>query len=414
MNLKDIENKESINKTFATIFLIAGVAFLFLLIYLTIPFLSPFVLFGAVLFLLFPFRQNEYVRRLIWLTTIIFIIWLSSTLIGVLIPFIIAFILAYILNPMVNRLEKKNIPRWLSSIVIMSGLVGAIILFFIIAMPIVLNQFQSMIGNISGFVLNTVDSLKQGTLFDLLRQAGFPVESLREILEKELPSRLESILKSLFEGAFGLISSISIIITQLLNIVIIPFVAFYLLKDFPDVLDTVQSFIPESQKQKIINYFIKVDEVLSDYLRGAIIVAIIQGIISTIVLSLLGVKYALVLGIMTALLDFIPYVGLIISMIVATLAAMFSGDPMTGRVIGVIIMYLSQKIFENTILAPKIIGEKVGLHPVLLIISLFIFSHFFGFVGLLIAVPTTAIIIMSVKLWKDKKIAISISENISS
>jgi predicted PurR-regulated permease PerM len=153
--------------------------------------------------------------------------------------------------------------------------------------------------------------------------------------------------------------------------------------------------------------------VLSDYFRGAIIVAIIQGIISAIVLSILGVKYALVLGIMTALLDFIPYVGLIISMLIAIIAALFSGDPVTGKVVGVIIMYLSQKIFENTILAPKIVGEKIGLHPVLLILSLFIFAHFLGFVGLLIAVPATALLVMLFKSLREKKIATYNSENIS-
>lgn len=409
--LKDTEHRDGVNKISTTIILVTGITFLFVLVYLMLPVLTPFVLLGSVLFLFYPFRRNQYISRLMWLTALLFILWFSSSLVGVLVPFIIAFLLAYILNPLVNRLEMKNIPRWISSLVIMSGFMGAIILFFNLAMPIVLNQFQGIIGNISGFIVSTVDSLKQGTLYDSLRQTGLPVDSIRDAMEKELPARLESILKSLLEGAFSLISSISIIVTQLLNIVIIPFVAFYFLKDFPTVLHTIKSFIPEQQKEIITDYFIKIDEVLSDYLRGAIIVAIIQGIISTIVLSILGVKYALVLGIMTALLDFIPYVGLIISMIVATIAAMFSGDPFTGKVIGVIIMYLSQKIFENTILAPKIIGEKVGLHPVLLIISLFIFAHFLGFVGLLIAVPTTAIVVMLVKLWQDKKIATSNLEN---
>jgi predicted PurR-regulated permease PerM len=413
MMLRDAENKENVNKISITIILISGATLLSVFFYLTSLILSPFVLFGAILFLFYPFRRNEYVNRLMWLTALLFIIWLSSSLIGVLIPFIIAFLLAYILNPLVNRLEMKNIPRWLSSLVIMLGFVGVIILFFILAMPIVLNQFQGIIGNISGFVLSTVDSLKQGTFFDLLRQTGLPVDIIREAVEKELPVRLESILKSLLEGAFSLISSISVIITQLLNIVIIPFVAFYLLKDFPIVFQTFKSYIPEKQKERITNYFIKIDDVLSDYFRGAIIVAIIQGIISTIVLSILGVKYALVLGIMTALLDFIPYVGLIISMLVAIIAAMFSGDPVTGKVIGVIIMYLSQKIFENTILAPKIVGEKIGLHPVLLILSLFIFAHFLGFVGLLIAVPTTALLVMLLKSLREKKIATYNSENIS-
>ncbi|MBI4810788.1 MAG: AI-2E family transporter [Ignavibacteriales bacterium] len=409
-NLEDIENT---NKVSATILLIAGIALLLMFVYFIMPFLSPIVLFIAILFLFYPLRHNTYVNRLMWLVGLLFIVWLSSSLIGVLTPFILAFFLAYILNPLVDILEKKNIPRWTSSLTIMLVLIGLVTLFFMLIMPIVLYQFRGIIENVSNFIVSTVDSFKQGTFFDTLRQSGLPVDSIRESIEKELPKRLDAILKSLLEGAFSFITSISIVITQLLNIVIIPFVVFYLLKDFPIVLQSVKSFFPEKRREIIASYFNKVDEVLSDYLRGAMIVAFIQGIISATVLSILGVKYALVLGIMTALLDFIPYVGLLISLVVGTIVAMFSGDQVTGKVIGVIVMYLSQKIFENTILAPKIIGDKVGLHPVILILSLFVFGYFMGFVGLLVAVPTTAVIVMFVKLWQNKKLSVISTNDIS-
>ena len=406
------ENGLTSGKSGELIAIIVGVVLFLLLIYIILPVLSPFVVFGAFFFLLYPFRQNVYIMRLIWLGVTLFAIWLLISLIGVLIPFLIAFLFAYILNPLVNRLEQKNIPRWLSSVVIILISMTVITGFFVLAMPVVIYQFRGMIDNASIFINSGINEIQKGTLYDILSKFGIPVESLRASLERELPGRVEIILRSLLEGAFNFISNISAIVTQLLNIIIIPVITFYLIKDFPAMLNNFNAIFPENRRETIVGYFRKIDEVLSDYLRGAIIVAIIQGSVSAIVLSILGVKYSLVIGIMTGLLDFIPYVGLVISLCVAVIAAMFSGDPVTGKIIGVIILYLSQKIFENTILAPKIIGEKVGLHPVLLIVSLFIFGHFLGFVGLLIAVPATAVAVMFVKLLRDNKRTVSISRDV--
>jgi predicted PurR-regulated permease PerM len=393
-------NNESIGKTASSVVLITALALLFTLLYLMLPVLSPVVVFLAVLYLLYPFRGNIFITRLMWMTGFLFVIWFSNYFIGVLSPFIVSFLIAYLLNPLVSLLEKRKISRLTSAILIMLVFVSLISLFIILIMPTILIQFRGIIENVSNFAVNTVDSLKQGAVIETLRRAGLPVDAIQKTIEKELPQRMEVILKSLLEGAFSFVTSITMVITQLLNIILIPFVTFYFLKDFPEILATIKSFFPKNKKEIISEYFKKVDDVLSDYFRGALIVAFIQGSISTIILSILGVKYAFVLGIMTMLLDFIPYVGLLISLIVASIVAMFSGDPATVKVIGVIVMYLVQKITENTILAPKIIGEKVGLHPIILMISLFIFGYLFGFVGLLIAVPTTAIIVMSIKLWQ--------------
>ncbi len=113
-----------------------------------------------------------------------------------------------------------------------------------------------------------------------------------------------------------------------------------------------------------------------------------------------GVRYPLVLGIMTGVLDFVPYVGLITSLVVSCVVAVFSGEPLALKVIAVIVMFLSQKVLEATVLAPKIVGSHVGLHPVLLILCLFVFGYFLGFIGLLIAVPATALLIAGVKEWE--------------
>jgi predicted PurR-regulated permease PerM len=132
-------------------------------------------------------------------------------------------------------------------------------------------------------------------------------------------------------------------------------------------------------------------------------VAIIQGTIAAIGLWIIGVKYALVLGIMTGILDFIPYVGLITSLVVSCIVALFSGDPVLVKIAAVVILYLAQKLLEATVLGPKIIGTQVGVHPVLLILCLLVFGYFLGFVGLLIAVPATALILAALNEWELRR-----------
>jgi predicted PurR-regulated permease PerM len=223
------------------------------------------------------------------------------------------------------------------------------------------------------------------------------VEKARGLLATELVPRLEGIVSSLVTGVFGVVTGISSVAVQIVNIVIIPFLVFFLLKDFPVIGQKFVSFFPVHRQHTVRATLAAVDELMGRYVRGSVIVALIQGTIAALVLWIAGVSSPLVLGIMTALLDFIPYVGLAISMVVATLVAMFSGEPVTTKVVVVVILYLSEKLLEATVLAPKIVGSQVGLHPVVLILSLLVFGYFLGFVGLLIAVPVTALLLVALE-----------------
>jgi len=391
LNKPDIEGHSRISEV---VLVVTGVALLFVLLYVIIPVLSPFVLAAAILFLLYPVRRLPYIRRLLWLVVFFFIAWFLYSAAGVLTPFIIALLLAYILNPLVTVLEKRNVRRWTSSLLLMLVFLASVVGAIILVVPIAVAQFSGLLENLSGLA-------KEGRILDLLARSGIPIQQIQDLLEKQFPTKLESVLRSLLEGAFGLVTGFSSFIAQVLNLIIVPFVTFYLLKDFPRIVQKIKSFIPERPGVRISAYALRIDKVLGEYFRGAIVVAIIQGVISAIVLSLLGVQYALVLGIMTAFLDFIPYVGLLISLLVSCIVALLSAEPTTMRVVGVAIMYVALKLLENTVLAPKIIGSKVGVHPVPMILSLFIFGHFLGFIGLLIAIPATAVIMQSFNVWEE-------------
>ncbi len=340
---------------------------------------------------------------MLWLGVFLFLCWLFYSVLHLLTPFILAFLMAYILHPLVSRMERHGIRRWVSSLIAVLLLVGVVVSMVLFVMPLVIQQFQGIIAGMNAIANDFAALLKSGKIFNVLSRYGVPVEKAREFIGEQISPRLEDLLKNLFEAVFGFVTSISTLALQLINAVMIPFLLFYMLMDFPRITDRFVQLFPERRRERLIEIGGKVDTLLGKYFRGAIIVAILQGSISAVVLWLIGVKYALVLGIMTGILNFIPYVGLITGLVVSSIVALFSGEPILAKVIAVVTLYLSQKLLEATVLGPKIIGAQVGLHPVLLILCLLIFGFFLGFVGLLIAVPATALIIAALNEWELRR-----------
>lgn len=363
---------------------------------LTVPsILSPFTLLAGAIFLLFPYRDHQFVRRSLVLASLLVGLWAFNTLFGILAPFLFAYLLAYIFDPLVGRLARRGIPRWAGSAGIVLLFVGGIVSTVVFVLPLVAVQFDGILSGVRLLLGQTVAWLQSGTIVALLGRIGVQASSVQDLVQTQLVPRIEGIMTGLVDGMLGLVTGITSVALHIINAVIIPFVVFYLLKDFPSIAARFYRAFPPLQQDRVRSVMGRVDGVLGAYFRGAAIVAIIQGTIAATVLSLIGVNYALVLGLMTAVLNFIPYVGLIISLIVASMVALFSGEPVLTKVVGVIILYVSQKLLEATVLGPKIIGPQVGLHPVVLILCLMVFGYFLGFVGLLIAVPATALLLLA-------------------
>ncbi len=396
MNVDDSGHTKEIAALAAALLLLAA------LFFSVWEIVSPFVIAGALLFVLYPFRQNTLASRLMWLTVALFTVWFLYSLRGVLFPFAIALLAAYILNPLVTKLEPK-MPRWLSSLLAVLALVGVAVGVVLFIVPVAFRQFDQILGRLAMIGQSVSDFIKSGEMFNILGRFGIPVDEARNLISTELSPRIEVILKTIFQGVFGFVSSISSLVMHVLNAVIIPFIIFYILKDFPVIKHHFSSYFSDEIIGRNRYIGARINTLIGKYLRGAIVVAIIQGVISGTVLWLIGVNYALILGIMTAVLNFIPYIGLITSLLVSIIVATLSGDAVFAKVIGVIILYLSQKLLEATVLAPKIIGTEVGLHPVLLILCLLVFGYFLGFVGLLIAVPATALLVAGVNEWMSRR-----------
>ncbi|MBU2636435.1 MAG: AI-2E family transporter [Bacteroidetes bacterium] len=364
---------------------------------------SPFLIFFAIEFLLYPLRYIKFVRTFMWLAGIIFSVWFLFELRSILLPFIIAILLAYLFNPLVTKLETKGIKRWLSSLMLIIILLAVFASLIIFIMPLAIQQFNNIFMAITDITGELVNYIKHGKIFAWLTHYGIDTDYARERLSQELTPKLEDILKNLLTSVFGFISSISVLITQIINIFIIPFLAFYLLKDFVLLVDRMKSLIPVKKEGSVVNYLSKVDKLIGKYLRGALIVAFIHGILVGVLLAIFGIKYPVVLGMIAGVLSIIPYFGLFISLSLSLIVALFSGDPVWLKIVFVLSTFGFLQILEASVISPNILGKQVGLHPVLLILSLLLFGYFLGFLGLLIAVPVTAIIIMTIKDWEERK-----------
>ncbi len=385
------------------VLLIGAVLLILVLIYTIQTILSPFLALGSILFILYPLRRYVLARNLMWLAVTLFTFWFLNAVSNILAPFILSFIFAYILNPVVDRLERFKIPRWIISLVLillfLSGI--TLILFFII--PIAITQFEGVLNTFAKVISEFQETIWKSDLIHVLERYGISANELRATFTSQLTPHFEDILKAILKALGSLMSSISNFITQLFYLILIPFLSFYFLTDFHKVGNRFIMLFPRYKRDEVENYLSRADQLIGRYLRGALLVAFLQGIIVAVLFTIVGIKYSLLLGLLACIFDLIPYFGLIAIMVLSAIIALVSDPPVLIKVAIALVSISVLHLVEVTFLSPKIIGSKVGMHPLLIILSLLIFMYFIGFVGLLIAVPTIALVILFVKEWENKK-----------
>ena len=385
------------------VLLIGAILLLLVLIYSIQSVLSPFMLLGAILFLLYPLRGYSLAKKIMWLSVILFGIWFLSSISSLLAPFLVSLVLAYVMNPIVERFEKWRVPRWVTSMILILILLGLIILFFFLVLPVVLTQVEGILDSLSKLIVDFNTFIWNSSMLHALEKYGVSGEEVRNTITNQFSPKLEDILKNLVRGLLLLASSISNLVTQIFYVVLVPFLTFYILADLPKIRLRFLMLFTHRYRDRVESYLKTADEVIGLYLRGAMTVALLQGVIIATLFSIVGIKYALMIGVVAAILDLIPYFGLIVTMVLAAVVAMFSDPPIVPKVLFAALSIESLRIFETMYLSPRIVGSKVGLHPLLVIFSILVFFYFLGFLGLLIAVPTTALIITFIREWEASR-----------
>jgi predicted PurR-regulated permease PerM len=302
-------------------------------------------------------------------------------------PFIFSIILAYLLNPIVQVFEKRKIRRIFSVLIVYLLFLGLILVFALILIPRLIKDIKVLVINLPYYSLQIQGMVKgfQETYIN----SNLP-QGIKDVIDESIINFQDLIIVTLQSILDSVVNAFS----KILNIIIVPVIVFYLLKDAEYFKKQSLLLLPKKHRNKAILLFRDIDNAFGRFIRGQIIVATFIGILTTTALSIINVKYAVFLGLFAGIANVIPYFGPIIGLVPTVLFALF--DSPAKALYAAAAFILIQQI-ESGILTPKIIGESVGVHPVYVILSLFVGGKLMGIVGMIIAVPVLVAIKLTVR-----------------
>jgi len=302
---------------------------------------------------------------------------------GIFLPFIFAVILAYILNPIVVILERYlDVSRFIAILMIYAaGLIFVLLLFFY-GIPLITQELNTLADMIP--VLTVEIQRYAQKLYNNFQSIAVS-DGIRQVIDEGIRNAEAIIIR----GIRQLINAILSIFSSILSIVLAPILAFYLLKDWQVLGEKIQLIFPVQIREEVISLWSEIDRVLISFIKGHLIVAALVGIMTALGLALIGMDYVLLLSLIAGISEIIPYFGPIIGSIPALILAFLKSKLMALYVL--ILIVIIQQI-ENNVLSPTILGESVGLHPIVVIFALLAGGKIFGLVGMLLAVPTAAVL----------------------
>ncbi|MBO8170097.1 MAG: AI-2E family transporter [Thermoanaerobacteraceae bacterium] len=324
---------------------------------------------------------GNWLPKIIVLVLIIFLLYVLYLVRAILPPFFIALVIAYLLNPLVERIEQFKISRVTAIFIVYLTLTAFVVLLVVYGVPKIIRELDRFADTIPIYTRQVQDFVR-----DVHRdysKTNIP-ESIRQVTDetiREAEQLLIATVRDIADAIIGLFS-------QLLSLIIAPVLTFYMLKDWEQVGAYIFGLLPANWRQETAYLAGQVDRVLTKFIRGHLIVAVIVGTLTALGLAVLNMKFALLLGIVAGIADVIPYFGPIIGAVPAIALALLESKYKALYVTGV--MFLVQQL-ESNIISPKILGDSVGLHPLVIVFVLLAGGHLFGVVGMLLAVPVTAI-----------------------
>ena len=307
----------------------------------------------------------------------------------ILTPFLLAAVIAYICNPMVSRLARNNIPRTAGTILVMLLSLVAFGALILIMVPL----FQKEAGRLLDKMPAFLDMLKNHIIPWLESRLDISLEPDMEVLKEAVSEHWQSaggvaakILPSLTSGGMA-------VVEFLVNLLLVPVVLFYLLRDWDVLIAQIDEMIPRYWHQQVSKLAHETDRILAEFLRGQLAVIVLMSICYITGLWLVGLEFALPIGLVAGILVFVPYLGMIVGLTLATFAAIMQFQDWSG-VIPVWIVFGAGQLLEGMLITPWLVGDRIGLHPVVVIFALMAFGQLFGFFGILLALPVSAIMLV--------------------
>jgi predicted PurR-regulated permease PerM len=305
---------------------------------------------------------------------------------SILLPFVVGMSLAYFLDPVADRLERLGLSRMLATLVILISFIVIFVLSLMIFVPILVSQFSDFAVRLPGYIAQLQALI-----------ASQNAEWIKKVIGVDA-SVLKNGLGSLVSQGAGIVSTLLTSIWSssktLIDIgglfVVTPVVAFYTLYDWDRMVAKVDDWIPRDHLTTVRAIFADINTAIAGFVRGQGTLCIILGLLYAAGLTLVGLNFALLIGLFAGLISFIPYVGSLVGLVLALGVAIVQFWPDWLMVGAVALVFVIGQFIEGNILQPKLVGQSVGLHPVWLMFALFAFGALFGFVGLMVAVPAAA------------------------
>lgn len=387
---------------FQTTLLVGGIILFLALLYEMRGFLNPPLLAVAAAIMLWPLRKVPTARTIYVTGGFLLLMWFLDELSAILIPFGTVYLLAYLFNPLVAHLNGRyNVSRWASSLLATALLVGLVALFMFLIIPSLVNQFETLAQRLLEAIGGLRGWLETNTLIDRLADTGM-IEKEQVVLEltQFVQEQATTLARSIPDAIRRVLSSINTLLGTIAIVTVMPVVHYYTLKDFPFISTRLAELFPTFGGRR--DYLVKAGQIVGSFLRGQLAISAIAAFNVSVVLILLDMPFALLIGILGGILNMIPNIGIILANIIGILIGVVFGDPWFVDVVKVVAVLMAQSLLEQAVLTPNIMSHQVGLHPVLIILSLFVFGYFMGALGLLIAVPVTALIMTFYKAYRDQ------------
>lgn len=329
-------------------------------------------------------------NRTLWLVAfVVGAFGLVYALSPILSPFLFAAILAYICDPLVGRLEARRVPRTAGALIVLVLLVCAFAAMLLITVPLLQRETALLIKRVPVYVTAATDSLLPWLHARFGIDLAIDAQSLRDALAehaKDAGGIAGRVLASLRIGGLAVVGFV-------VNLLLVPVVLFYLLRDWNGLLARIDAAIPRRWHERARQIAAETDRVLGEFLRGQLAVMLIMSAYYSTALWLVGLEFPLPIGLLTGMLVFVPYVGMVTGLILATLSGLMQFQSVTALVPMWIAFAIGQGL-EGMVVTPWLVGERVGLHPVAVIFALLAFGQVFGFVGVLLALPASAALLV--------------------
>lgn len=336
--------------------------------------------------------SSDRLQTGLWVAFGLLLLWLLYVLSPILAPFLLAAIVAYVCNPLVERLQTWGMPR-LAAVVLVITALGLIVLgLLLILIPLLQDELMLLVERLPDALALVNEQFVPWLREHFGIRLRLDPPSLRKLLNDNFTG-LQGLGVQLFTSLrIGGLALVGVVTTLLLT----PVVLFYLLMDWNKLLTRVDAAIPRDWHDKSTQLLRDIDAVLSEFLRGQLLVMLALAIYYSIALSIAGIPSALSVGVFTGLLIFIPYVGFGIGFLLALLVA---GLQLQGfaPIIAVLAIYGLGQVVESFILTPYLVGDRIGLHPLAVLFALMAFAQLFGFVGVLIALPASAALLVGLR-----------------